>query len=133
MIGKTVQNRYVSGGPGTSGSFLGTLESRRPPLKEADVNKSEMAEKLANKADISQTKAVEIIDILFSTKDGQGIIAVELDAGRDVSIAGFGKFETRRSKARTGRNPQTGEEIQIPARTVAKFSASKGLKDRVSV
>ena len=88
-------------------------------MKEANVNKSEMAEKLAKKADISQTKAVEVIDHIFSTKDGEGIIAVELDAGRDVSIAGFGKFETRRSKARTGRNPQTGDEIQIPARTVA--------------
>ena len=97
------------------------------------MNKSEMAEKLAKKADISQTKAVEVIDHIFSTKDGEGIIAVELDAGRDVSIAGFGKFETRRSKARTGRNPQTGDEIQIPARTVAKFSAAKGLKDRVAV
>ena len=102
-------------------------------MKEANVNKSEMAEKLAKKADISQNKAAEIIDIIFSTKEGQGIIAVELDAGRDVAIAGFGKFETRRSKARTGRNPQTGEEIQIPARTVAKFSPAKGLKDRVAV
>jgi DNA-binding protein HU-beta len=102
-------------------------------LKEANVNKTEMAEKLAKKADISQAKAGEIIDIIFSTKDGHGIIAIELDAGRDVSIAGFGKFETRRSKARTGRNPQTGEELQIPARTVAKFSAAKGLKDRVAV
>lgn len=97
------------------------------------MNKTEMAEKLAKKADITQAKAAEIVDIIFSTKAGEGIIAVELDAGRDISIAGFGKFDTRRSKARTGRNPQTGAEIQIAARTVAKFTPAKGLKDRVSV
>ena len=97
------------------------------------MNKTEMAEKLAKKAEITQAKAAEIVDIIFSTKPGEGIIAVELDAGRDVAIAGFGKFDTRRSKARTGRNPQTGEEIKIAARTVAKFTPAKGLKDRVSV
>lgn len=97
------------------------------------MTKSEMAEKLAKKADISQAKAAEIVDIIFSTKPGEGIIAVELDAGREVAIAGFGKFDTRRSKARTGRNPQTGEPVDIPARTVAKFSPAKGLKDRVAV
>lgn len=97
------------------------------------MNKTEMVEKLAKKADISQAKALEIVDIIFSTKPGEGIIAVELDAGREVAIAGFGKFDTRRTKARTGRNPQTGQPVQIAARTVAKFSPAKGLKDRVSV
>lgn len=110
-----------------------TLEPGAKLQKEAQVNKKEMAEKLAKKADISQAKAAEVLDIIFSTKPGEGIIAVELDAGRDVAIAGFGKFDTRRSKARTGRNPQTGAEIQIAARTVAKFTPAKGLKDRVSV
>ncbi len=95
------------------------------------MNKTEMAKKLAGKADLTQDKASEIVDHIFSTKDGEGIIAVELDAGRKVSIAGFGTFSTRRSSARKGRNPQTGESIDIPARTVAKFSAAKGLKDRV--
>ncbi len=97
------------------------------------MNKTEMAEKLAKKADISKAKAAEIIDCLFSTKEGEGIIAVELDAGRKVSISGFGSFSTRRLSARKGRNPQTGAEILISARTVAKFTAAKGLKDRVYV
>ena len=97
------------------------------------MNKTEMAEKLAKKTGLTQAKAAEVVDTIFSTKPGEGIIAVELDAGREVSIAGFGKFDTRRSKARTGRNPQTGAEIQIAARTVAKFSPAKGLKDRVAV
>ncbi len=97
------------------------------------MNKSEMAEKLAHKCDISQAKAAEIVSCIFDTKDGHGIIAVELDAGRDVSIAGFGKFETRRRAARMGRNPATGAAIHIPAKKYPAFKAGKGLKDRVAV
>ena len=96
------------------------------------MNKSEMADKLAHKCDIPQGKAAEIISCIFDTKPGNGIIAIELDAGRDVSIAGFGKFETRRRSARTGRNPATGESIQIAAKTYPAFKAGKGLKDRVA-
>ena len=97
------------------------------------MNKTEMAKKLAGKTDLSQAKAAEVIDAIFSSEDGHGIIAVELDAGRDVSITGFGKFETRRREARSGRNPATGATIQIAAATVPAFKAAKGLKDRVRV
>ncbi len=96
------------------------------------MNKSEMAEKLAGKVDIPKAKAEDVIDAIFSTKSGHGIIAVELDADREVSISGFGKFSTSRRKAREGRNPATGDTIMIPARKVAKFTAAKGLKDRVA-
>jgi DNA-binding protein HU-beta len=96
------------------------------------VNKSEMADKLADKADVSKAKAAEIIDIIFSTKDGEGIIAVELDAGRKVNITGFGNFATKHRAARQGRNPATGQTITIGAKRYAHFSASKGLKDRVA-
>lgn len=96
------------------------------------MTKAEMAAKLAAKCDLSQAKAADVIDCIFSTKDGEGIIAVELDADREVSIAGFGKFETRRRAARTGRNPATGATIQIAATKVAAFKAAKGLKDRVA-
>ena len=96
------------------------------------MNKSEMAEKLAHKCEISQAKAAEIISCIFDTKPGKGIIAIELDADREVNIAGFGKFETRRRSARTGRNPATGETIQIEAKKYPAFKAGKGLKDRVA-
>lgn len=96
------------------------------------MNKSEMADKLAGKADISKAKAAEIIDHIFSTKSGEGIIAVELDAGRKVNITGFGSYSTKYRSARMGRNPATGETIQIPAKKYAHFSAAKGLKDRVA-
>ena len=95
------------------------------------MNKSELAEKLAKKADLSKAKAEEIVDVIFSTKPGHGIIAVELDAGREVSIYGFGTFGTKSRSAREGRNPATGATIQIEARKYPTFKASKGLKDRV--
>jgi len=90
-----------------------------------------MAEKLAKQADVSQAKAREIIDIIFSTDPGEGIIAVELDAGRDVTITGFGTFRTRQRGAREGRNPQNGKKIQVPAQTLAAFRPGKGLKERI--
>ena len=96
------------------------------------MNKSEMADKLAKKADISKAQASDIIDHIFSTKDGEGIIAVELDAGRKVNITGFGSFALKSRSERQGRNPATGATITIPARNYAHFSASKALKDRVS-
>jgi DNA-binding protein HU-beta len=97
------------------------------------MNKTELAEKLAGKTDLTRAMALDVVDAIFSVEDGQGIIAVELDADRDVTIAGFGKFETRKRSAREGRNPATGETIQIAAKKVAAFKAAKGLRDRVAV
>lgn len=95
------------------------------------MTKDDFAAKLASKCDLSKAKARDCIDAIFSTDDRQGIIAIELDGGRDFTITGFGTFGTRRRKARMGRNPQTGDSIQIPAMTVPTFKAGKGLKDRV--
>jgi DNA-binding protein HU-beta len=96
------------------------------------MNKSEMAEKLANQCDLSKAKAAEVVNSIFDTAQGSGIIAVELDAGRKVQIPGFGTFETRHRSAREGRNPATGETIRIAAKKYPAFKAGKGLKDRVA-
>jgi DNA-binding protein HU-beta len=96
------------------------------------VNKTEIAQKLARKAGMTQSVALDIVDTIFSTEPGEGIIAVELDAGNKVTISGFGTFATKSRSARKGRNPATGAEITIPARKYAYFSPAKGLKDRVS-
>ena len=95
------------------------------------MTKQDFADKLAGKCDLSKAKAMEVIDCIFSTKPREGIIAIELDAGNDVTITGFGTLKTRRTKARKGRNPQTGKEITIAARNSVSFRAGKGLKDRV--
>jgi nucleoid DNA-binding protein len=102
-----------------------------PISKETNVTKQEFAEKLAKQTDISKAKAMEVIDSIFSTKPGEGIIAVELDAGRDFTVTGFGTFKTRHTKERKGRNPQTGQPITISARKSVSFRAGKGLKERV--
>ncbi len=96
------------------------------------MNKTEVAERLAKECELSKTKAMEVVNTLFDTDPGTGIIAKELDAGRKVAITGFGTFSTKRRAARSGRNPATGETIQLPARTYPAFKAGKGLKDRVS-
>ena len=96
------------------------------------MNKTEMAEKLAKKCDISQSKALECVTAIFDTKPRQGIIATELDADRKVQIAGFGTFASKHRSARQGRNPATGETITIAAKKYPTFKAAKGLKDRVA-
>ena len=97
------------------------------------MTKDEFAAKLAGQTGLTKAKAGEVLNSIFSTESGKGLIAVELDASRDFTITGFGTFGTRDRKARMGRNPQTGAAIQIPAMTVPTFRAGKGLKDRVRV
>ena len=65
------------------------------------MTKDEFSEKLAKKCDLSKTQAAEIIDAIFSTRAKEGIIAIELDAGREFGLVGFGAFRTRKTKART--------------------------------
>ena len=96
------------------------------------MNKTEFAQKLAKKAGVSQAKALEIVDLIFSAKSGEGIIAVELDGGRKVTIPGFGTFGTKSRAARQGRNPATGEVIDIAAKKYAYFKPGKTLRERVA-
>jgi len=96
------------------------------------MNKSELAEKLASKCDLSKAKAEEVVNCIFDTRPGHGIIAIELDAGRDVQITGFGTFGSKHRSARKGRNPATGATIMIAAKKYPTFKAGKGLKDRVA-
>ncbi len=96
------------------------------------MNKKELAAKLAKTVDLPQSKAIEIINAIFDSRPGKGIIAVELDAGGKVTIPGFGTFGTRTRPARTGTNPTSGKKIEIPKRTYAFFRPGKTLRDRVS-
>lgn len=96
------------------------------------MNKKELAAKLAKKQGISVSKAAAIINEIFDSRSGHGIIASELDAGKKVTIPGFGTFGTRSRKARTGTNPANKAKINIPARTYPYFRPGKTLKERVS-
>jgi len=89
------------------------------------MNKGELVDVLAKKADLSKKDAKLCLDTLTDE------ITKALTNKEEVRLTGFGKFTTSERKARKGRNPQTGEEIQIPARTVPKFKAGKNLKEAV--
>lgn len=93
------------------------------------MNKSELVQSLANQANLSKADAQRAVDALFNAEGG--VIAEALKAGDKVQITGFGTFETRQRKARTGRNPRTGKEIKIGPTTSPTFRAGKGLKDSV--
>ena len=95
------------------------------------MNKTELIQKLSKVIGESQVKCAEIVDVIFDPRPGKGIIAVELDKGKKVSIPGFGTFMTRRRKAREGRNPATGKAIRIAAKMYPVFKAGKTLKERV--
>ena len=95
------------------------------------MTRDDFAQRLAEKTDISKSKAHDVLDAIFSTEPGKGIIASELDGGRDFTITGFGTFYTRSRAARQGRNPQTGQTLTIPAMKLASFRAGKGLKERI--
>ncbi len=93
------------------------------------MNKSELVQKLADNAGLKKVDAQNAVDALFGAN--KGIISSALKKGDRVQITGFGTFETRKRKARMGRNPRTGKEIRIPASSSPTFRAGKGLKDSV--
>jgi len=90
------------------------------------VNKTELAQHLSEKADLSAGDAKTAVDALAA------ILTEALARGTEVNIAGFGKFSVAERGARTGVNPATGEKIQIAASKAAKFTAAKALKDAVN-
>ena len=94
------------------------------------MNKTELTSAVAEKVGLSLKDARATVDAIFST-DKRGIIASELAAGRKVQVTGFGSFETRKRKAREGRNPQTGETLLIAASRYPAFHPGRALKERV--
>jgi len=93
------------------------------------MNKAQMVEQVAVRIGISLGEARKIVDAIFDPDPGVGLIAAELSEGGKVAISGFGTFEARPRKARTGRNPHTGEPLEIPATWAPAFKAGKPLKE----
>ncbi len=96
---------------------------------EIDMNKAELVEKLARRTELSLRESRILIDAIFDPDPRVGLIAAELVRGEKVAISGFGTFEARPRKARVGRNPHTGESLQIPASRAPAFKAGKPLKE----
>jgi DNA-binding protein HU-beta len=89
------------------------------------LNRAELVSAVASKSGLQKKDADKAVGALFE------VIQEALAGGDKVAVAGFGSFEVRDRAARTGRNPQTGEEIQIAAAKVPVFKAGKLLKDAV--
>ncbi len=96
------------------------------------MNKKELIAKLAKVTGLSQAKSAEVLNALFDAESGSGIFATELDAGRKVTIPGFGTFGTKTRAQRIGTNPANQIKIEIPAKTYAFFKAGKTLRERVA-
>ena len=90
------------------------------------MNKQELIENIAASADITKAAAGRALDSMIDSITGS------LKNGDSVVLVGFGTFSVRDRAARMGRNPQTGEEIQIKAARVPAFKAGKALKDAVN-
>lgn len=90
------------------------------------MNKSELVSAIAEKAGLTKVQAAAALEATVGT------VTTALSKGDQVAIIGFGTFKVGDRAARTGRNPQTGAEMKIPAAKVPKFSAGKALKDAVN-
>lgn len=87
------------------------------------MNKSDLIEKIAGGADISKAAAGRALDAFLAA------VTDSLKNGEKVTLPGFGTFDVKARAARTGRNPKTGEALEIAAAKVPKFTPGKGLKE----
>ena len=90
------------------------------------MNKNDLVSKVSDETGLSKSDSAKAVDSVIDT------ITSELKSGGDVRLVGFGTFLVTKRKATTGRNPQTGAEIQIPAANVPKFRACKSLKESLN-
>ena len=89
------------------------------------MTRTEVTEALASRTGLEKKEVKQFLEHLT------GLVEDQMRAGGEVPLKGLGKFKVQHRKARVGRNPLTGQEIQIPAKTVAKFTLAKALKDLV--
>ncbi len=90
------------------------------------MNKNDLVSAVASSTAMSKADSAKAVEGVFDAISGA------LSSGGDVRIVGFGTFSVANRKATTGRNPRTGQAIQIPASKQPKFKAGKGLKDAVN-
>jgi DNA-binding protein HU-beta len=90
------------------------------------MNKAQLVEHISGTVDMSKAGVQRVLDELFNT------VGNVVKEGDDVNIAGFGTFTAKMRGARMGRNPQTGQQIEIPAKRAFAFKPGKPLKDKVA-
>ena len=90
------------------------------------MNKGELVDAVAERATVTKKQADAVLSAAME------VIMDAVSEGEKVTLVGFGSFEPRARKAREGRNPKTGDKMQIPATTVPAFSAGKLFKEKVA-
>jgi len=90
------------------------------------MNKEELVQEIAKKARYTQKEVSEILGVILE------VVEKNVSKGKKVTLVGFGTFQAKKRAERTGRNPQTGAEIKIPAKTVPTFTAGKAFKEKVN-
>ncbi|MBI4405121.1 MAG: integration host factor subunit alpha [Deltaproteobacteria bacterium] len=90
------------------------------------LTKAELIDAVYEKVGFSKKEAADLVELVFET------VKEELCKGGSIKISGFGKFRVRNKKARMGRNPQTGEAMEISARKVLTFTPSRILRDGIN-
>lgn len=90
------------------------------------MNKTEFVDAIAERADVPKSDAAKIVDALVE------VVGDQLKKGEQITLVGFGTFLVSKREARKGRNPRTGEEIEIAASNVPRFKPGKALKESIN-
>lgn len=100
--------------------------AQEPQEDRINMTKAELIDAVASRADVSKADAERTISAFFD------LVVESTKKGDKVAWPGFGSFQTTERKARTGRNPQTGAEVKVPASTAMKFTSSSTLKSALN-
>ncbi len=90
------------------------------------MTKADLVERVAKEADMTKKDAEQLVEIIFDS------IVASLNKGEKIELRGFGSFRVRQRNARKGRNPKTGDSVDIPAKRVAYFKPGKELKELIN-
>lgn len=90
------------------------------------MTKADLVERVAKEADMTKKDAEQLVEIIFDS------IITSLNKGEKIELRGFGSFRVRQRNARKGRNPKTGDSVNIPAKRVAYFKPGKELKEVIN-
>jgi integration host factor subunit beta len=102
------------------------VENPTPQGSERRMTKADLIEEVSRLAELTRKDSEVIVETIFDS------VVRSLRAGDKIEIRGFGSFRTRQRKPRVGRNPKTGERVEVPAKKIPFFKPSKELKDLVN-
>ena len=112
--------------PWRSAVLTELLRKKPEPERRGIMTKADLIDEVSRLAELTRKDSEVIVETIFDS------VVRSLRAGDKIEIRGFGSFRTRQRKPRTGRNPKTGEKVEVPAKKIPFFKPSKELKDLVN-